>query len=155
MNAGGDGPYGRPDDGPAAGKVRAGVQRSENSNTALRMGGDGCRRSEIRRFFANGSLWPVERREGRERFPEKFETISGACNSVGTEEYSMPLDMITLIVILSLPLAPTFWAILDIPKRRFATVRRKIVWFLFVSTFPFVGAMFYIILVRRHTEPIS
>ncbi len=60
-----------------------------------------------------------------------------------------------LIVILLLPLLPTFWAILDIPKRRFSSVRKKVLWFLLVSTFPFVGAMFYITVARRHTEPIS
>ncbi len=60
-----------------------------------------------------------------------------------------------LIVILLLPLLPTVWAILDIPKRRFSSVRKKVLWFLLVSTFPFVGAMFYITVARRHTEPIS
>jgi len=73
----------------------------------------------------------------------------------GVEECLMPLNIVALIAILSLPLVPTFWAILDIPKRRFASPRKKVVWFAIVSTFPFVGAMIYIILVRRHTEPIS
>jgi len=73
----------------------------------------------------------------------------------GVEECLMPLNIVALIAILSLPLVPTFWAILDIPKRRFASPRKKAVWFAIVSTFPFIGAMIYIILIRRHTEPIS
>lgn len=67
----------------------------------------------------------------------------------------MSPNILALIVILLLPLLPTFWAILDIPKRRFSSVRKKVLWFLLVSTFPFVGAMFYISVARRHTEPIS
>jgi hypothetical protein len=66
----------------------------------------------------------------------------------------MPEQIIILLVLLSLPLLPTFWAILDIPKRKFPTPGKKIMWFLIVSTLPFVGAMFYIIFARRHTEPL-
>jgi len=73
----------------------------------------------------------------------------------GVGECLMPLNIVAVIAILSLSLVPTFWAILDIPKRRFASPRKKAVWFAIVSTFPFIGAMIYIILIRRHTEPIS
>jgi hypothetical protein len=65
----------------------------------------------------------------------------------------MSLGLPILIVLFIMPLVPTFWAILDIPKRSFSTHNRKIVWFLVVSTFPFVGAMIYICFVRRYTEP--
>jgi hypothetical protein len=73
----------------------------------------------------------------------------------GVEECLMPLNILAVVALFSLPLVPTFWAILDIPKRRFSSPRKKAVWFAIVATFPFVGAMFYIILVRRHTELIS
>lgn len=67
----------------------------------------------------------------------------------------MPLKILAVAALVCLPLVPTFWAILDIPKRQFSSPRKKAVWFAVVSTFPFVGAMFYIALARRHTEPIS
>ncbi len=67
----------------------------------------------------------------------------------------MPFKILTVLALLSLPLIPTIWAILDIPKRRFPTPKKKVVWFLVVSTLPFLGAMFYITFARRHTEPIE
>lgn len=63
----------------------------------------------------------------------------------------MPEQIIILLVLLTIPLIPTFWAILDIPRRKFSSTKKKILWFLLVSTLPFVGAMFYIIIGRRHT----
>jgi hypothetical protein len=65
----------------------------------------------------------------------------------------MPLKLLILAAIFVVPLVPTFWAIQDIPRRRFATPRKKVAWFVVVSTLPFVGAMLYILLVRRHTQP--
>ncbi len=65
----------------------------------------------------------------------------------------MVLQIIILLVLLAIPLIPTFWAIMDIPKRRFATPRTKMLWFLAVSTLPCFGALFYIFMGRRHTEP--
>ena len=66
----------------------------------------------------------------------------------------MPFKLLLVGVILILPLLPTFWAILDIPKRRFSSYKKKMIWFLVVSTLPLVGAIFYIALARRHTEPV-
>jgi hypothetical protein len=66
----------------------------------------------------------------------------------------MPFKLLLVSVILILPLLPTFWAILDIPKRRFSSYKKKMIWFLVVSTLPLVGAIFYIALARRHTEPV-
>lgn len=66
-----------------------------------------------------------------------------------------PEKIIILLVLLSIPLMPTFWAILDIPRRKFSSTRSKIVWFLIVSTLPLVGTMFYIIFARRHTTPLD
>ena len=65
----------------------------------------------------------------------------------------MPLKLLILVAIFVLPLAPTFWAIQDIPRRRFATPRKKLAWFAVVSTLPFLGAMLYILIARRHTQP--
>ncbi len=65
----------------------------------------------------------------------------------------MALQMILLLIILAIPLIPTFWAILDIPKRRFQTSRSKVLWFLTVSSLPCIGALLYIAFGRRHTEP--
>jgi hypothetical protein len=67
----------------------------------------------------------------------------------------MPFNLLLVVTLLALPMVPTFWAILDIPKRRFATTRKKIIWFLVVATLPFIGAVFYVALARRHTEPMD
>ena len=65
----------------------------------------------------------------------------------------MPLKLLILVAIFVLPLVPTFWAIQDIPRRRFATPRKKLTWFAVVSTLPFLGAMIYLLIARRHTQP--
>jgi len=67
----------------------------------------------------------------------------------------MTSRLVLLIILLLLPMVPTFWAILDIPKRRFSSVKKKIIWFLVVSGLPCVGALFYLALERRHTEPLE
>lgn len=67
----------------------------------------------------------------------------------------MLLRTLIVVAIFILPLIPTFWAILDIPRRRFPTQRQKMVWFFVVATLPFFGAVFYILLVRRRTEPLE
>jgi hypothetical protein len=67
----------------------------------------------------------------------------------------MPLKMLLVVVVLLLPMVPTFWAILDIPKRRFSSTKKKIIWFLVVAALPFLGAIFYITLARRHTDPVQ
>jgi hypothetical protein len=67
----------------------------------------------------------------------------------------MPFKVLVVMVLLIIPIVPTFWAILDIPKRRFSSTRKKILWFLTVATLPFVGAICYIVLARRHTEPLN
>lgn len=63
--------------------------------------------------------------------------------------------MLIVIVVLALPLIPTFWAILDIPKRSFPSGKKKILWFMVVATLPFIGAVFYIIVGRRGTQPLE
>ena len=67
----------------------------------------------------------------------------------------MPFKILLVAVVLILPLVPTFWAILDIPKRRFASSRGKMIWFALVATLPFFGAVVYILFVRRRTQPVE
>ncbi|MEM5790172.1 MAG: PLDc N-terminal domain-containing protein [Syntrophobacteraceae bacterium] len=66
----------------------------------------------------------------------------------------MPLKILLLVAIFLIPMIPTFWAILDIPKRQFPTWKSKVIWFAVVSTLPVIGAMLYIFFVRRKTQPI-
>ncbi len=67
----------------------------------------------------------------------------------------MPIKILILFVILAIPLIPTFWAILDIPKRAFPTPKKKLIWFFTVSTLPCVGAILYILFGRRQTVPLE
>jgi hypothetical protein len=59
-----------------------------------------------------------------------------------------------VMLVLTVPVIPTFWAILDIPKRQFATPKQKVVWFFTVATLPCIGAILYILFGRRHTSPV-
>lgn len=61
--------------------------------------------------------------------------------------------LLILAVVLIIPMIPTFWAIMDIPKRRFSRLRYKMIWFAIVSTLPVIGAILYFLLARRHTQP--
>lgn len=67
----------------------------------------------------------------------------------------MPLKILILAVLFGAPLVPTFWAILDIPKRRFNSPGQKLLWLFVVATLPFIGGMVYILFVRRTTEPLE
>jgi uncharacterized membrane protein YhaH (DUF805 family) len=80
----------------------------------------------------------------------KWTTDTNRNTKEGSQE-SMPLKILVLTVIFVLPLVPTFWAIQEIPRRRFRTRRRKIVWFAVAATFPCVGALLYFLIERRHT----
>ncbi|MGC9194050.1 MAG: PLDc N-terminal domain-containing protein [Syntrophobacteraceae bacterium] len=62
--------------------------------------------------------------------------------------------MLIVFVLLLIPLLPTLWAIVDLPKRRFSRTKWKVIWFALVATLPFLGAIVYFALVRRHTEPL-
>ncbi len=63
------------------------------------------------------------------------------------------LNMLIFIVILIIPIVPTFWAIMDLPKRRFSSTKSKVIWFAVVSTLPCIGATIYILLARPKTQP--
>jgi hypothetical protein len=67
----------------------------------------------------------------------------------------MPVKIVLVLLLLALPVIPTFWALVDIPRRRFPSPRKKMLWFFTVSTLPFLGAVLYILFMRRHTEPVT
>lgn len=67
----------------------------------------------------------------------------------------MPVKIVLILLVFALPLIPTFWALVDIPRRRFPSHRKKMLWFFTVSTLPFLGAVLYILFMRRHTEPLT
>jgi len=65
-----------------------------------------------------------------------------------------PLKLLIVIAIVILPFIPTYWAIMDLPKRRFSSTKSKFIWFAVVSTLPCLGATLYFLLARRKTQPI-
>jgi hypothetical protein len=67
----------------------------------------------------------------------------------------MPMKILIVVVMMAIPLIPTFWAILDIPKRRFNSAKQKLIWFFTVSTLPCIGAVLYILVGRRQTIPLE
>ena len=66
----------------------------------------------------------------------------------------MLLKVVLLATAFVIPLIPTFWAIMEIPRRRFPSARSKVIWFAVVSTLPCIGAIFYFLMGRRHTQPL-
>jgi hypothetical protein len=67
----------------------------------------------------------------------------------------MPVKILLVVIVLLLPMTPTFWAILDIPKRRFSSTKKKVLWFFVVATLPCLGAILYLTFGRRHTHPLE
>jgi len=65
-----------------------------------------------------------------------------------------PLNLLVLMVIAIVPVIPTFWAIVDLPRRRFSSTKSKVIWFAVVSTLPCLGATLYFLLARRNTQPL-
>ncbi|MEN6439085.1 MAG: PLDc N-terminal domain-containing protein [Syntrophobacter sp.] len=65
----------------------------------------------------------------------------------------MPFRIMFVALLFMIPMIPTFWALIDIPKRQFPQWKSKVIWFAIVSTVPFAGAMLYILFIRRHTQP--
>ncbi|MGO9017597.1 MAG: PLDc N-terminal domain-containing protein [Syntrophobacteraceae bacterium] len=65
-----------------------------------------------------------------------------------------PLNLLILMGIVLIPMIPTFWAIVDLPKRRFSSTKSKVIWFAVVSTLPCLGATLYFLLARRNTQPL-
>ena len=65
----------------------------------------------------------------------------------------MPLKILMILALFGIPIAPTLWALHDIPRRRFGDRRRKLKWFLVTAAIPFLGALAYILFGRRQTTP--
>ncbi len=65
-----------------------------------------------------------------------------------------PLNILILMVIVIIPIIPTFWALVDLPRRRFSSTKSKVIWFAVVSTLPCLGATLYFLLARRNTQPL-
>ena len=64
------------------------------------------------------------------------------------------LNLLIIMAIVIIPIIPTFWAIVDLPKRRFSSTKSKVIWFAVVSTLPCIGGTLYFLLVRRKTQPL-
>jgi hypothetical protein len=106
-------------------------------------------------------MWEEELDSLINHLTEEIRQIEGRVSALSalrgaeSEDWFMPFKLLLLAIVLLLPMVPTFWAILDIPKRRFASTKKKIIWFLVVATLPVLGAIFYITLGRRHTHPLQ
>lgn len=55
---------------------------------------------------------------------------------------------LTLLILL-LPMIPTFWAIVDVANRDFGTLRKKALWGAFIVFVPCLGGIVYLIFGRR------
>lgn len=58
---------------------------------------------------------------------------------------------LTLLILL-LPMVPTFWAIVDVANRDFGTLRKKALWGAFIVFVPCLGGIVYLIFGRRQGE---
>jgi len=54
-----------------------------------------------------------------------------------------------ILLIFILPIVPTFWAIIDVAYREFASMRTKALWGAFVVFVPCIGGIVYLIVGRR------
>lgn len=54
-----------------------------------------------------------------------------------------------LILMLLLPMVPTFWAIIDVAYRDFGSMKKKALWGMFVVFIPCLGGLIYLIFGRR------
>ena len=61
---------------------------------------------------------------------------------------------ITLLILL-LPMVPTFWAIVDIAYRDFGTLKKKALWGAVIVFVPCLGGLVYLILGRRQGTKIA
>jgi beta-lactamase regulating signal transducer with metallopeptidase domain len=55
------------------------------------------------------------------------------------------LRILLLIVLLLLPMVLTFWAIRDVARRSFSSLKAKVIWFAVVTLLPVLGALVYLI----------
>ncbi|NVM20930.1 MAG: PLDc_N domain-containing protein [Desulfobacterales bacterium] len=68
---------------------------------------------------------------------------------VGTEKQPN-MSHALIVLILLLPMVPTFWAIVDVAHRDFGTLRKKGMWGVFIVLVPCLGGLVYLIFGRRH-----
>nr|HID58066.1 PLDc_N domain-containing protein [Desulfobacterales bacterium] len=54
-----------------------------------------------------------------------------------------------IVILLLLPMVPTFWAIVDIAYRDFKTITRKMTWGILVVLIPCLGGIAYLIFGRK------
>jgi hypothetical protein len=54
-----------------------------------------------------------------------------------------------ILLILILPIVPTFWAIIDVAYREFASIKTKALWGVFVVLVPCIGGIVYLLIGRR------
>ena len=59
------------------------------------------------------------------------------------------------LLILLLPMVPTFWAIVDVAYRDFGTLRKKALWVVFVVLVPCLGGLVYLIFGRRQGTRVA
>lgn len=72
-------------------------------------------------------------------------------------ELGVVLRIVLLVVLILLPMLPTFWAIRDVAYRRFPSLKGKVIWFAVVTLLPVLGALAYIIAGRPQSreEPMG
>ncbi len=54
-----------------------------------------------------------------------------------------------ILLMLILPIVPTFWAIIDVAYREFASIKIKALWGVFVVLVPCIGGIVYLLIGRR------
>ena len=60
-----------------------------------------------------------------------------------------------ILLILILPIVPTFWAIIDVAYREFPSIKTKALWGVFVVFVPCIGGIVYLIIGRRQGTKIK
>jgi hypothetical protein len=60
-----------------------------------------------------------------------------------------------MVLILLLPMVPTFWAIVDAAYRDFGTLKKKALWGAFIVFVPCLGGLVYLIFGRRQGTKIA
>lgn len=60
-----------------------------------------------------------------------------------------------MLLMLLLPMVPTFWAIVDIAYRDFGTLKKKVLWGTLIVFVPCLGGLVYLILGRRQGTRIA
>ncbi|MGD9504084.1 MAG: PLDc N-terminal domain-containing protein [Syntrophobacteraceae bacterium] len=67
----------------------------------------------------------------------------------------MPFKILLLAIAFAIPISPSLWSIMDIPKRKFPSPKQKYLWLAIVASLPCIGGVIYILFERRKTEPAA